>query len=388
MSSIDKKQGAVKTSEVANDEALPLLQTGINEDANIIVKQLQRVVADVLTRTGMLLTSRGQVGWDGTKIYFDANASAADAFVKLFQTSPDAASQVIDLKFVGSTVANSPTAFKSITLAHNEILYIELNRALLNSNLTGTLDLANAAGGGSGATGYTVKKVSAASPGGVLKLFSAIDESNTQTLFIPIAYANTYTIGVTTFNDIWWIPHGIRWPKNIVSTLGAVIVEGIEPYPNAFIKSEVDLQTAMTQFATDGGGVGLIMEDFQVNSNISIPDNVLLMSRGSKTVSLTNGAKLTLNNKCTLSNFRITSIAGFNNEMIFCSGKQNIIANMQLDGTLSVNSTATKGIYCNGVNSKLNRIERCKFIGFALTRIGIHYSASSTLNYDLESEFI
>jgi hypothetical protein len=336
----------------------------------------------------MLLTSRGQVGWDGTKIYFNANATPADAFVKLFQTSPDAASQTIDLKFVGSTVANAALAFKDITLAHNEILYIELNRALLNSNMTGTLDLANAVGGGSLATGFTVKKVNASSPGGVLKLFSAVDESNTQTLFIPIAYANTYTVGVTTFNDIWWIPHGIRWPKNIISTLGAVIVEGIEPYPNAFIRSEVDLQNAMTTFLAEGGGVGLIMEDFQVNSSITIPDNVYLMSRGANTISLTNGAKLILSNKCTLQHFSITSVTGFNNEMILVSGKQNLIGNLKLDGTLSVNSTATKGIYCNGANSKMNRIERCKFIGFAANRIGIHYAASSTLNYDLESEFI
>ena len=221
---------------------------------------------------------------------------------------------------------------------------------------------------------------------GLPKITTSIDGNTTTSLYIPIAYAKTYTIGPTTFNDIWWIPHGIRWPAATTSTLGAVIVEGVETYPNKFVASLTDLQNAIPDLSTAGGGVILITESFSIDGNISIPKNVTMMSRGEKVLTFINGGKLTCAEGTTLKNFKIAGAAAFTNAAITLTGNRNVISNLEIDFSLTVDNIATIGIEVTG---DLNRIERCKLTGFtASTRIGVDYQATADNSYDIDSEWV
>lgn len=97
--------------------------------------------------------------------------------------------------------------FNSIALASGEVAYIELDRSLIPSS--GSLVLENGVSGGSLVVGKTVKK-STAGPA----LVSAASGA-TGTLSIPLA--------MNVDGHLWWIPHGIYWPPNTSSPLGAVI---------------------------------------------------------------------------------------------------------------------------------------------------------------------
>lgn len=213
MSQIAAGQGAIKVSEVAVDEPQALLATLEREDAQTVINQIRKVMTDSLRRTGLLLTSRnipnlnpGTIAWSGTDITFSLDT---DIVVKLLQNE---SGSVVDLVMTyGAT--NTASTFNSLPLSNGQVLYIELDRALVPGS--GSLALENAVSGGSLVIGKTVK-VGTAGPA----LASAMSGA-TGTLAIPIAF--NYE------GHLWWIPHGIYWPPNTSSPLGAVVTSTSMP---------------------------------------------------------------------------------------------------------------------------------------------------------------
>lgn len=219
---IPLNQGAVKLSEVATDRAQTIANIPANQDALSAYESLQSVVGDLLSRVSLFLTSQqgypstagpGSVVWSGTNITF---SSATSIVVKIIQASSGIATDLVLLY----GASNGTTAFNTISIPNGQILYIELDR----SNLTGSnLILENAAGGGSINPGKTVKVASS--------LPTAINTSGSNgqgTMAIPLA--------INIAGSILWIPHGIFWPINTSSPLGAVItttslpIGSITPY--------------------------------------------------------------------------------------------------------------------------------------------------------------
>lgn len=214
MSVIDQSQGAPKVSEIATDEAQALLATSSSEDLMTVLNQLRKVVTDTLRRSGggFLLVSKnsvasspGTVAWTGSQITFGANT---DIVLKFIQNE---SGNIVDL-VASYGASNTNTTFNSIPLSSGEVAYIELDRSLVPSS--GSLVLQNGVAG-SIVVGKTVKK-STAGPA----LISA-SSGATGTLSIPLA--------MNIDGHLWWIPHGIYWPPNTSSPLGAVVTSTSMP---------------------------------------------------------------------------------------------------------------------------------------------------------------
>lgn len=213
MTVVPNNQGAVKSSEVVADSAHPLLQTAVSEDGLTVVQRQNAVMQDVLQRLSLLLTSRNSVGsnagsiaWSGTTITL---TTSTDIVVKVPQGPAGLPTDLV-LTY-GPT--NTATTFNSIALAEDEYLYVEVRRDLL---VGGTVVLQNAVGGGSLTPGQTVRRALSipASTWGA-------DNAASGTLMIPIAYRK--------FGGIYWPLHGIFWPANTASPLGAVITTTNQP---------------------------------------------------------------------------------------------------------------------------------------------------------------
>lgn len=210
MSDIPLPQGAIKFSEVAADNAETIANTPVGNDAMSLFESLQAVVGDLGQRAGFILTSSqgyptvtspGTIGWDGTTILF---SGSTNIILKILQ-SPTA--QPCDLVMLGSG-SNGETTFASLPLSNGEILYIELDRANLSAS---PLLLHNAVSGGSVFAGATIK-VATTLPASINTNPSGGGPQGTIAIPIAIAIAGS----------IYWIPHGIFWPTNTSSPLGAI----------------------------------------------------------------------------------------------------------------------------------------------------------------------
>jgi hypothetical protein len=273
-------------------------------------------------------------------------------------------------------------------LADGEVLYLELDRALVLA-AGATKDLHNAVGGGSIFTGLTVKKVNIAT--GLPSLKAQEGVSPTDTFAIPLAMRVDWTDGVDSFQDIWWIPHGIRWPMNTRSPLGGVVVLGLETWPSTFVTSQAQLIQALSDY-TLSGGVILIQSPITLNTPITVPDGVTLISRSNKLdtgeagLTLTTGASITVAGGGKLFNLDIQGNAGFTgtNSLVIMSGTRAEVrdCNFKL-----VNTTGTPA--CITVNGNLNRIYNCEFvISSAAGNVGIKYTAAAgNSNTDTDSRF-
>lgn len=208
MAIISPSQGAVKLSEIATDTAQLVAGTPANTDALSVLNSLQQVAGDLLTRMSLFLTSQlnypsttgsGTVSWSGTTV---ALAPSTSVVIKLIQASSGIATDLV--MAYGAT--NGETTFNTLPISNGQILYVELDRA----NLTGsTLTLHNAVSGGSLVAGQTVKVASS--------LPAAVNSPSgpSGTILIPVA--------INVAGSVCWIPHGIFWPTNTSSPIGAVI---------------------------------------------------------------------------------------------------------------------------------------------------------------------
>jgi hypothetical protein len=215
----------------------------------------------------------------------------------------------------------------------------------------------------------------------------------TTTFYVPLAMRIDWTDGINSYQDLWWIPHGIRWPENTLSTLGAVIVSGLEVYPSVFVDDELQLMQAVTDL-TPTGGVICVESNITIDTAITIPDGVTLLSR-SETAQNTNpailtfvpGGSLIMGNNSRLFDLYLVGSSTFgvssNASMVQAANDKCEIRNCMFN--FGNASGLARGVLVTGTN---NRIYNCKFLNCSADswRTGIEYNAGSN-NVDIDSEF-
>ena len=400
---IPPNQGAVKISEVFTDRALDVIKTQIGESGIKVMEQLVRITADALRRINYILYSPGTVNWTGTAIEQNntATPSATNIIFRILQTEDVggvASPRYVDLVLTGDQTAAAEQLFKSISLNNGDVLYLELDRSLVlaagnTKNLHNGIAVIDG-GFGSIFTGLTVKKRNIST--GLPPLDAQEGASPTNTFTIPLAMRVDWTDGTDSFQDIWWIPHGIRWPMGTRSTLGAVIVSGLDHYYSRVVASQAQLIQAITDLTT-GGGIILAKAPITLNTPITIPDGVILVSRSNKYstaeggLTLTTGASITLASGAKLFNCDIEAGSGFSattDSLVIMSGNKAEVrdCNFKLAYALAVNTPS-----CVKITGNLfNRIYNCTFtLVSASTSVGIKYSAGTgATNSDTDSRFI
>lgn len=206
MGPIDQQQGAVKASEISVDTAQPLLSTQSRDNLDLVLDRVRKTSADAFRRVGTFLLSSGNISWTGSNIVFQGN----NIMFKMLQNETQ---KTVTLTMVGG--AHSAVTFNTIALADGDIAYIELDRAQVEANTNVIIENGP---GGSLTPGKTLKVVNQ-SVG--LPALDSPDAAPQGTIAIPLAMR----IGT----NLWWHMHGIYWPQNSSSMLGAVITSTTIP---------------------------------------------------------------------------------------------------------------------------------------------------------------
>jgi sugar lactone lactonase YvrE len=301
--------GSTKLSEISMDTPSPLLDSPIHDSALRVTEQLLKVTADLLRRQNFFLRSTGSVNWDALgniKLGVGINM-----VVDILQTD-HATHRKISLQMIGGT-ANTTTEFNSISLADNELIYLEIDPANLTSN---NIIIENGVGGNSSVFGKTLRKINSTT-GGMPQLVSPVNGSTSTTYYIPVAYRSG--------SSIHWIPHGITWPANTESPLGAVLTDGITPIPEYFVESQLGLKTAIANLNGVGGGVILLVKDpaqpFNIDEKITVGPNITILGRGKKTaITLLNGGSFELQENAELKDFSIITASDWTGNAIHMNG--------------------------------------------------------------------
>lgn len=396
-----KDQGSPKISEIAVDRIQEVISIPESGNSLVALEQLRRLSVDALRRQNYILHSDGELSWDGSEIRFDSNGRTNHIIFRILQTEIDAI-RTVDLRLNGSITGNTSNTFESISLNDQELLYLEIDtNRIRSSGPSGVIDIENAVGGGSLNSGYTLKKIALSSTTGMPQFnYPRPDELTGSifptTFFVPLCFRADWTDGSITYQDIWWIPHGIRWPSGVVSTIGDVIVRGLETYGDYYVRTQAELQTAITALSSIGGNI-IISAPFTIDSSITIHEGIRLMGRSSRgtgspkaALTFASSGKLTMSARSQLKDIYCVCTTSFassaHEQMVEVSGGNCIIdgVNFNLLNTGGYQATALK------VSSANNRILNCRFqsvISIA-TRIGIDYAVAGAIqNIELYSEF-
>ena len=372
-SNLPGNQGNTKLSEIAVDRTLPLFPTGIAQENALTTMQVAfQALTELARRQNYFLRSEGQIQWDGTNIRFDAGALVNSMDLEIL-SSEGVTNHAFTLRLQGDLSVNGNSTFVNIPMSDGDLLYLELD-ATLFVNLGTTFNLDNAVSG----TGTTAGRRVLKQPMSTAMPQLAIAATKGGSLFyIPLALCRG--------TDILWIPHGIRWPINTTSTLGAIIVAGFSAYPEQFAGNQAQLLTGLSNLATNGG-VLLITQSINLTQSISIPDSVKILGRGldKNALNLLPGATLLMGNRCVIEGVQITTTASWTGVAINLTGTRSRILDTRIDVSLSVNSSSAT---CVTVNGSRNRIKDCIFNGVASpsARIGINYVSGSD-NADIDCE--
>ena len=407
-SNIPAPQGAIKLSEVAVDRSQLEIDLLPGDSGIVALEQLRLIGVDALMRANYILHSDGQMLWDGSNLAFNADpALPTNMFFKILQTSGQAINRTFTLQMVGTTVANTTTAFKTIALSDGDLLYLEIDRETLLNTTSPTITVNNAVGGSSLTSGMTLKKISIlGTPSiGIPALLSpkadtTLPNPMPTTMFIPLALCHHWTdSALTPYSDLLWIPHGIRWPALTTSTCGAVIVKGLEIYPSVFVHNLNDFQVALTDptGVSVTGGIICIATPFTINQSITIPTGVTILGRGKydgvgnqSTLSFITTGTLILSDHCRVKDLLITCVSNFGavstESAILFNGNRCIV-----DGcSFKFANTAGKaiGVKVAASDCKVmdSRFETVASGAYTANRYGISY-ASGNNNYDIDCEY-
>jgi len=402
---IEKKQGAIKVSETYTDEQLKIIQNAVGESGIKTLRLIMNPISDAIRMNNFILHSSGQINWTGTEIQFDSDSKGNNITLRLLMLDDEANAKTVDLILEGTTGANSALLFNSISLNNQELLYIELDRQKILDAVSvspGTepakIVIENGVSGGAITPGSILKKVSLSDTSGMPSMLAT--ETTSETVNIPLVSRFDWSDGITPtdFQDIWWIPHGIRWPTGTRSVLGAVVVKGLETYPTTFVRKQVELQNALLDINVAAeGGIILVSENIDIDSVITIPSGVTLLSRGSpqdgtvpaiSSLRLGVGGKIILETRSKLFNINIeaTSVFGdaLEEDLVLVSGDNVEIRDCAFK--LDVSSGATKA-NCVKITGSNNRIWNSKFrIQNIANHVGISYFAGAN-NVDTDSIF-
>jgi hypothetical protein len=442
---IDNKQGSIKVSELFTDEQLKLIKNAVGESGINTLRLLMNPITDSLRMQKYILHSTGQMNWTGTEIKFDSDYAGAPTWSAATNYSsgalivynsknyissisgnlnnqPDISPsqwknvsndilfrllvidentnnvKTIDVYMTGTTGANGTTTFRDIPLNDQELIYLELDRdLLLNAADPGggkprRLVIENAVTGGSIVAGKTLRKVSLSTTSGMPQMVASA--ASTTTVNIPLAARFDWTDGIDSFRDIWWIPHGIRWPEGTRSVLGAVVVRGLETYPSTFVRTQLELQQAISDLTVAGGGIILVTDNIPLTANIAVPSGITILGRTSlkegviianPTITVSTGAGFTLANRAMMRGLNIQGASLFSGPLITMNSDRAEVRDCSLRLQNVNGSTEAQCILLSGTN---NRVYNCKFSLGAVnnSRVGLKFTAGSN-NVDFDSYF-
>jgi hypothetical protein len=367
---INANQGSVKLSETFGDREINVIETAEGESGIKVVERLRDLGADAVRKNSFLLHSTGRIKWTGTEIEWEDDFGAgswSNIVLTLFQHENPGV-RTVNLVMTGNS------SFTTMALADNEMLYIEIDRANIAS--TAISDIAI----DSGTTGARLVKAT---------LEAGMPEMKTtdgSTAYIPLV--------ARLGDDIWWIPHGIRWIPGTQSTLGAVIVDGQELYPSYFVDDEGQLHSA-TLGLTGKGGLICLNLSFPVTDEITIPDGVTLTGRTSSiaatapsVITLTQNGRIVMNNSAAMKDLAVigdASFGSFASSVAVTVGDYCTLTNCSFQFLNDVVTYTKTAVSCIGTRSKLSN---CRFYDLSgdADKVGINYAG--TFNTDIDSLFI
>jgi len=402
-SQIPDQQGAVKSSEIFTDQQLEIIKNNVGDTVLASLQGMMKPISDAVRYNNFVLHSTGQMFWQNTlgttSIKFDSDSRANNIVLTLYVMDESAVSRTVDVIVPGTTGSNSLTAFNSITLAANELVYLEISRANLLAATSGTpsstpgqLILENGITGGSTASGKRVLKTTLTGTAGMPAMIAdmnSLTQSNSQTVNIPLAVRYDWTDGLTTFPDLWWIPHGIRWPSNVRSVVGAVVVSGFEALPNYFVRSELELTQALTALSSDGGII-VPTQSFSITGAITVPPNVTIMGRSSKynginnaKITVTNGSGFVLQSNASLTNLPIIVQAAFGSSgvanVVSLSASGSSVSNCEFS-LLSTTPLNLGNTRCVTINASYCKVQENFFTSSVAGATAIYFTTGFTNN--------
>lgn len=368
-------QGDTKLSEIAVDRATPLFQgSAPQQNALVTMEVAFRALTELARRQNYILRSEGSMQWTGTEIRFDANALANSVHLEVLATE-GSVNPAFALRMQGSLSANSPTEFLNIPMDDGDLVYLELDSTLLVDQGS-SFDLENAINGGGTTVGFRVLKQPMTTAMPQLQIAAAGGGS---LFYIPLALRRG--------TDIFWIPHGIRWPAGSTSVLGAVIVEGVEAYPERFVDSQAELLAACADLGPQGGGVIMLLDDFSIDQVIAIPAGVKVMGRGKTkyTVTVLPGGGFSLGSRAEIADLSLVASAAFTGAVVvFNSADKARLFGVSIDISATTDVSTNRAAFIDG---NWNRLYDCEIIGTVSTnRIGVYYNSGAN-NADVDTRF-
>ncbi len=327
---INPNQGAIKSSEIFMDRSLEIIKNSIGETTLKTLEGMMKPIADAIRYNNFLLHSDGQIVWETNlsqpRIRFNADAKANNIRLRLMMLDESAQSRTVDIIIPATVGANSLTGFNTINMNNNDLIYMELSRSVILAAISGTpastpavITLENGIDGGSVTSGRRLLKVNMTGNTGMPAMVADLDsilQDASQTVNIPIAARYDWTDNIDTYSDIWWIPHGIRWPTGSISVVGAVVVSGFNALPNYFARTITEFNQQLALLTTTGGMIAIIAP-ITINSPITIPDGVTIIGRTKKNhntspgLYFSSGGKFILGNRSAVKDLYIRGLAGF-----------------------------------------------------------------------------
>jgi microcystin-dependent protein len=339
LSTIPTPQGAVKLEEVVvNQDPATLVNLPANSDSLSYINTIKDILADAQRRLGHILWSNGRVAWTQVSGDYRVNLNpdppaATDIRLRITQSEFTGVNQRnIELVIPGSTIPTLGNA--SYPILADDLVYIDIDVAALAAANLASITVVDGITNLSATGTAVVRKVSMTAGG-----LPRTTQSNSA--HIPLFMRQDYTVNAVNFTDCWWIPHGIRWPKETTSTLGAIITAGSEAWPQYFAGNESELNTALTQASANGGGIVLLKQAITLTGTMNVPTETLVLARGGGAYSLIvdSGATINLASKAELRGLKIV-VNGTTGDWLTMSGVKAKIT----DSTVSyaTNNSARK----------------------------------------------
>ena len=397
---IDKKQGAIKSSEVYIDRTLDIIKNQVGDTALKSLEGLMKPVSDALRMNNFILHSDGQMFWQDdtltTKIRFDSDGKGNNIKLRLMMMDEFSLSQTVDIVLKGTTGVNSLTEFNEIGIDNNELIYLEIDRNLLLNAVSpgggapGELILENGIDGGSVAVGKRVLRASLGDASGMPKMvadMNALDQTASQTVNIPLASRFDWSDGVDTYRDVWWIPHGIRWPSQSRSVLGAVVVSGLDALPDFFVRNQLELQQALVTLAGTGGIITPVAS-FNVTSVMSVTKGTKILGKSGafdnpfskSTITLATGGTLVCGESAGIENVAIEMATGFGasgaESAVVLSGEHSYVK----DCSFYVRDAGSTNASSVEVDSSLTKVDSCRFESATTSATAINQTLSTSTN--------
>lgn len=223
--------------DFATQSSFPIIG---NTHSSTLVDGIQSTVGMV---PGMYVTGSGIPANTTIATIVDANS---------LTLSNAATTTVVANAMTGYQILTPESIFKQLPLGDREILFFEINRDQMLASTVGTAQwiIENGVNGGSSAVGRMLK-VQPMTPSSGMPQLLMTASGPTATFTLPFASREDYTEGATTYQPIFWVPHGLRWEVAFVGFLGelptdntngvpvgASLVHRGGPIPNGFLPED------------------------------------------------------------------------------------------------------------------------------------------------------